>query len=282
MSHITKIQKLEREKYKELKALTNDYELVNIGPSKTNEKRITLVIPGAKVVPRLNAQGTYNVTMDGYVLVVVRVDKNEGWRENLNVIVYTNGEEIDAKIAEIEELAEMRMTLYKQVTKMNEGNDKIDKMEEELNYARKQLQAKYVSSSDNIRQAQINTYYDNQYQAYTDILRYSLLFVVILVGVGFIYRLDIISPRFLQPIIWTIIALGIIVLGNKMRDISRRDNMDYATYVTPGNVAQQMNATSDVGNQSSTSNESSMCRGKECCADGQRYDFIRNVCEKMV
>ena len=60
-NYIKTIQKLEREKYKELKVLVNKYEVVDVGNSSTKEKRVAMGISDAKVVPRLRAQGTYHL-----------------------------------------------------------------------------------------------------------------------------------------------------------------------------------------------------------------------------
>ena len=280
MAYITTIQKLEREKYDELKALVDDYEVVEVGSSSANEKRVDLGVSGAKVVPRLNVDGTYELTVDGRELVVVRIDKDDGWDEKLQVTVYENGDEIDAKIAEIEELAQMRVALYRQLSRTNASNGHIDQMEEELNYARQQLQTRYVSSHDSIRQSQINTYYDKQYQAYTGVLWVAILFTLVLVGVGLVYRFEMLSDRVLQPAVWVFLALAMLVFGSKLRDLARRDNMDYDTYETPGAVAKQMgNGKSSDGKQASAS---SVCQGAKCCADGQRYDYIRHVCAEII
>lgn len=277
--YVRTIQKLERKKYDELKALTNDYEVVDVGSSSTNEKRIELDVHDAKVVPRLNAEGKYNLAVDGSELVVVRVDKGTGWDENLQVTVYDNGEKIDSKIDEIEELAQMRVTLYKQLAQTNASNNQIDNMEEELDYARKQLQARYVSSNDNIRQSQINTYYDKQYQSYSGVIRMAHLFTVVLITIGLTYRMGFLSERFLQPVVWVFLTLAVLVFGSRLRDLSRRDNMDYDAYETPGAVANRVTTSnSDV----TATISSSECRGADCCADGQRYDYIRHVCAEII
>jgi len=220
--------------------------------------------------------------VDGRELVVVRTDKNSGWDENLQVTVYENGDEIDAKIAEIEELAQLRVTLYKQLSRVNASNDQIDNMEEELNYARQQLQTMYVSSNDNIRQAQINTYYDKQYQAYTEVLRLAILFAVVLIGIGMIHRYEFLSERILQPVIWGVLALAILVFASKLRDLSKRDNMDFDTYETPANVSKQVNSDSNIDDRAPTKSTSSLCVGAKCCGDGQRYDYIRHVCANII
>lgn len=280
-NYIKEIQKLEREKYKELKALVNKYEVVDVGSSSTNEKRVPMGILDAKVVPRLRAQGTYHLAIDGRELVVTRTDANTGWEENLQVTVYENGEEIDAKISEIEELAQMRLTLYKQMSEMNAHNQQIDNMAEELDYARNQLQTKYVSSNDNIRRSQINTYYDKQYQSYTSVLQVTILFAAVLLAIGAGYRMGFISETATQPILWVVLVSAVIVLGAMLRDLSRRDNMDYDSYIIPGNVSSQMSTSGD-DETTTDSNVTPECRGAKCCAEGQRYDYIRQVCAEIL
>ena len=256
-----------------------------MGSSSANEKRVDLGMSGAKVVPRLNVDGTYELTVDGRELVVVRIDKDDGWDEKLQVTVYKNGGEIDAKIAEIEELAQMRVALYRQLSRTNASNGQIGRMEEELNYARQQLQTRYVSSHDSIRQSQINTYYDKQYQAYTGVLWLAILFTLVLIGVGLVYRFELLSDRVLQPVVWVFLALAVLVFGSKLRDLARRDNMDYDTYETPGAVAKQMGSGEQMGSGGGAGKQasaSSVCQGAECCADGQRYDYIRHVCAEII
>lgn len=278
--YIASIQKLEREKYAELKVLVNDYEVVDVGSSSSNEKRVDLMMSDAKVVPRMKSEGTYELTVDGRELVVVRIDKNDGWEENLQVTVYENGEEIDAKIAEIEELAQMRMSLYKQLSRMNASTTRIDAMETELDYARKQLKSMYAASNDDIRQAQINTYYYKQYQAYTSVLQVAIVFTVLLIGVALLYRSEFLSDRLLQPMLWLFIALAIIVFGSMLRDLSKRDSMDYDAYES--STYASTSSAKEENTRAPTPSASSMCKGPDCCADGQRYDYIRHVCEEIL
>jgi len=279
-AYISTIQNLEKEKYAELKTLANEYELVEVGSSTDNEKRVDLLISEAKVVPSLVSEGTYNLAVDGRELVVVRVDKNTGWDENLKVTVYENGEEIDAKISEIEELSQMRMFLYKQLSQMNASTAKIDTMESELDYANKQLKHMYASSNDDIRQAQLNTYYYKQYDAYTYVIQVAIFFTVILIGIFLIYRSGVLSHRILQPILWILIAFAMIVFGSMLLDLSKRDNMDYDAYQSSTYASTSTTSVDD--SRTPPPSASSMCKGPDCCADGQRYDYIRHVCENII
>lgn len=80
------------------------------------------------------------------------------------------------------------------------------------------------------RMVGINTYYMRRYEEHSKVLKYVILFCGIIILAIFFMKIGIINNTISSIIIIASLATGIIIIGGKVWDLSRRSNIDYDQY----------------------------------------------------
>ena len=277
--HITNIHQMEQEKYNELNELTSDTKIVTVGPSTTNQKRVDIYISGAKARVVTPVEGTYDVSIENTEVVVTRTDETGGWTDDVKVLIYIKGDEIDSKVREIDGLVRIRLNMYQQMQNSNEQDLQINSMGEELDFFYDQAHKLYSDTGNNVRQTQFNTYIDKQYQAHTVVLKMAIVFTLCLLGIGVLYKFNIIPEHIVHPLVWMVLALAVIVIGGKMYDLSTRDNMNYDVYQSNAFAPTPESDDSLSASETRQSRKTALCQGIECCDEGMVYDYVKQVCK---
>ena len=103
------------------------------------------------------------------------------------------------------------------------------------------------------RMVGINTYYTRRYEEHSYILKYVILFCGIIILAIFLMKIGIINNTISSIIIIASLAIGIIVIGARVWDLSRRSNIDYDQYKfrfnpndAPPNTTNSTNVKTDM------------------------------------
>ena len=103
-------------------------------------------------------------------------------------------------------------------------------IEENLNNKQKILNDALAIRDNSERMVGINTYYTRRYEEHSNILKYVVLFCGIIILAIFLMKIGIINNTISSIIIIASLAVGIIIIGAKVWDLSRRSNIDYDQY----------------------------------------------------
>ena len=103
-------------------------------------------------------------------------------------------------------------------------------IEENLNSKRKILNDALAIRDNSERMVGINTYYSRRYEEHSNILKYVILFCGIIIIAIFLMKIGIINNSVSSIIIIASMSVGIIIVGKKVWDLSRRSNIDYDRY----------------------------------------------------
>lgn len=231
--------------------------------------------------------------------ILTDIQSLQGIEQNLfNSLENPNltSEEQESIINKINRLSEMRINLYKTLTGVNsffqqalsnsrgtltEQTAAIGVIEDELNQAKKRLRELEQEKNNKIRLVEINNYYSQQYEEYSNLLK---LVIIILIP---IILLTVLKQIGLLPYNWYYILLTIVAIIGSVRllrlvwSIVNRDTMNYQEYdwyfnanTAPG--APSPASTNDpwAGNLSSAGT----CMGQMCCSTGQTWSASLAQC----
>ena len=209
--------------------------------------------------------------------------------------------EQDIIINKINTLSDIRTSMFDNLTAMygniqsqlaSNREDVVDKLtvvgivEKEMDNAKKNINSLKTERNNKLRMVEINTYYEKQYNAYTEVMMIILYTLIPILVLAILRRRKIIPTRIINIIIVIIAAVGGGFLFLKVYDLSRRNNMDYEKYDWPsmssdGTLDDYVPPPNPMGDDLSL--DSSLdtvfgCIGKNCCAEGTYYDKDMNKC----
>ena len=98
------------------------------------------------------------------------------------------------------------------------------------------------------RMVGINTYYTRRYEEHSKVLKYVILFCGIIILAIFFMKIGIINNTISSIIIIASLATGVIIIGGRVWDLSRRSNIDYDQYKFRFNPSDAPRATSNRTN----------------------------------
>lgn len=126
-------------------------------------------------------------------------------------------------------------------------------IEENLNNKQKILNDALAIRDNSERMVGINTYYTRRYEEHSNILKYVVLFCGIIILSIFLTKIGIINNTISSIITIASLAVGIIIIGGKVWDLSRRSNIDYDQYnfkfnpnEAPPNTSNTTNVKTDM------------------------------------
>lgn len=216
--------------------------------------------------------------------------------------------EINSAIEQINSIASMRMNLYDSLGNYNEfyetnlkmANDTLyqqtqvlDILESKLNDNRKKIIALAENKNNNIRLAEINSYYSEKYKAQARFMKIVILLILPVLISAILLKRGLI-PYVVFKIISVIVGvISFFFLVNQLYFFSTRNNMVYQqtnmkfntknTGSTSFGDASGNNDSSGndpwfVNNNSSSSSNSNVCEGSNCCSTGMTYNTELNQC----
>ena len=103
-------------------------------------------------------------------------------------------------------------------------------IEENLTNKQKILNDALAIRDNSERMVGVNTYYTRRYEEHSNVLKYVVLFCGIIILSIFLMKIGIINNTISSIIIIISFVLGIIIVGRKIWDLSRRSNINYDQY----------------------------------------------------
>ncbi len=221
-------------------------------------------------------------------------------------------------IQKINEISEMRIALFKNITNMygnmqsnvaNSRTDLVDQMtvvgvvEGELDNAKANLHKLTDAKNSKVRMAEINTYYGKRYSAHAGVMKILILICIPLLILAILKKKSLIPGRIANGVSGFVIVVGAIVLIRRMWDLSRRDNMNYDEYqwffdpasqsptvyqydaaqlAKLGNTARAEAGTLQNDAQNVASSLGLGCVGAACCSPGMTFDKTSEKCVENV
>ena len=159
-------------------------------------------------------------------------------------------------------------------------------IENEMNSAKKNLNALKNNRYDKLRMVEINTYYGKRYEAYSKLMRTIVFICIPLLILAILIKNQILSENIGGILISINIAVGAIILFYIIYDMSVRDNMNYDEYDWPFNpdsidadeIENESDQPKDPEENPSSSSYVYGCVAEECCSDGTKYDESTKKC----
>jgi hypothetical protein len=159
-------------------------------------------------------------------------------------------DQIRDKFTQIENLTGLRSNIFETI-KSNYGLTQSDYNIQRKSYAQQlvaleiiendltntssKLRESILIRDNSERMVGINNYYTRRYEAHADIMKNIIFYCGIIILVIFLMRMGFISDEITSLLIIVALAIGVIIVGKKVLDLMRRNNIDYDKYNFPFN-----------------------------------------------
>jgi hypothetical protein len=208
-------------------------------------------------------------------------------------------------IQQINDLTEYRLTLISDLSNnlqsvqervgdgrtMLEGQMALTKVaEHEMNQVKLRLNDLEETKNNKLRMVEINNYFSQRYQAYSNVLKLVIYFCVPLVGLVLLKNYGLLTEEVYTFFTGVVLAVGIFVIARRSWDIFVRSDIHFEEYnwnLTPDpavnhptkweyNKKHFLNI--DTGIKKIINNLGIDCFGAACCAPGTYYDSRKYQC----
>jgi len=217
--------------------------------------------------------------------------------------------EVKTIIQQINSIASMRMNLYDSLGNYNQfyetnlkmANDTLyqqtqvlDILESKLNDNRKKIIALAENKNNNIRLAEINSYYSEKYKAQARFMKIVIILILPVLISAILVKRNLIPYVVFKYISVIVGVISFFFLVNQLYFFSTRNNMVYqetnvkfnnntTTATTTfgdssGNDASGNDPWFVSYNNSSSSSSSNLCKGPSCCSGGMSFSTKSNQC----
>ena len=196
-------------------------------------------------------------------------------------------------VQKMNQLSNMRINLYQTLSGVNnyyqnalnssqgtlkEQTVAIYIVENELNSAKKRLEALDVEKMNKIRLVEINNYYGDKYVEHGNLMKIIIFTLVPVIILAILNKNSILPNTIYYILVIIIAAIGAYFFWLRFGSIITRDNMNYQTYDWYFDPS-----TAPTGSASNTDPWASLgslgtCIGQECCSAGQLYDETIDQC----
>ena len=196
--------------------------------------------------------------------------------------------QINDKFDQIDNLTKLRTNIFETI-KANYGITQSDYniqrksyaqqlvalniIENDLNNTSSQLK-KSLSIRDNAeRMVGVNNYYTRRYEAHANIMKNIIFYCGIIIFVIFLMRMGIVTDEIASLVITIALCFGIIIIGKKVYDLSRRNNIDYDKYNFPFDIG---NIPDNTKNTISRETDRTFGQGVllDVCKDIKKETFV--------
>ena len=196
-------------------------------------------------------------------------------------------------VEKMNQLSNMRINLYQTLSGVNnyyqnalnssqgtlkEQTAAIYIVENELNTAKRRLEALDMEKINKIRLVEINNYYGDKYVEHGNLMKIIIFTLVPVIILAIINKSGILPDTIYYILVMIIAAIGGYFFWLRFGSIITRDNMNYQTYDWYFDPS-----TAPTGSSSGTDPWASLgsmgtCIGQECCSAGQLYDETIDQC----
>ena len=159
--------------------------------------------------------------------------------------------QIADKFGQIDNLTKLRTNIFETI-KANYGITQSDYNIQRKSYAQQlvalniiendllntssQLKKSITIRDNSERMVGVNNYYTRRYEAHAEIMKHIIFYCGIIILAIFLMKMGIITDQIVSLIIIIALCFGIIIVGKKVYDLSRRDNIDYDKYNFPFDI----------------------------------------------
>jgi hypothetical protein len=109
----------------------------------------------------------------------------------------------------------------------------LEIIENELKNTSQKLRDSILIRDNSERMVGINNYYTRRYEAHADIMKNVIFYCGIIIIAIFLMKMGFLSDEITSLLIIVSLSIGIIIVGGKVLDLSRRNNIDYDKYNFP-------------------------------------------------
>ena len=196
-------------------------------------------------------------------------------------------------VEKMNQLSNMRINLYQTLSGVNsyyqnalsssqgtlkEQTTAIYIVENELNTAKRRLEALDVEKTNKIRLVEINNYYGDKYLEHGNLMKIIIFTLVPVIILAIINKSGILPDTIYYALVMIVAAIGGYFFWIRFGSIITRDNMNYQTYDWYFDPS-----TAPTGSSSSSDPWASLgslgtCIGQDCCSPGQLYDETLDQC----
>ena len=133
---------------------------------------------------------------------------------------------------------------------------------------------KSITIRDNAeRMVGVNNYYTRRYESHADIMKHIIFYCGIIILAIFLMKMGIVTDEIVSLIIIIALCFGIIIVGKKVYDLSRRNNIDYDKYNFPFDITKVPDTSSNI-----ISSETDRTFGQgallDVCKDIKKESFV--------
>ena len=167
-------------------------------------------------------------------------------------------QQINDKFAQIDNLTKLRTNIFETI-KANYGITQSDYNIQRRSYAQQlvalniiendltntssQLKKSMTIRDNAERMVGVNNYYTRRYEAHADIMKHIIFYCGIIILAIFLMKMGVVTDEIASLIIIIALCFGIIIVGKKVYDLSRRNNIDYDKYNFPFDITKVPDTT---------------------------------------
>jgi hypothetical protein len=214
--------------------------------------------------------------------------------------------EVNTTIDQINSISSMRMNLFDSLGSYNQfyqtnlkmANDTLyqqtqvlDILESKLNDNKKKILALAENKNNNIRLAEINSYYSDKYKAQARFMKIVILLILPVLISAILVKRNLIPYKVFKYISVIVGVISFFFLMNQLYFFSTRNNMVYQetnVRFNTNNVSTTPFGDSSGNdpwfisyNNTSCPTNSTTCQGSACCSPGMSYNAGLNQCVEI-
>ena len=197
-------------------------------------------------------------------------------------------------VEKMNQLSNMRINLYQTLSGVNnyyqnalyssqgtlkEQTAAIYIVENELNTAKRRLEALDIEKTNKIRLVEINNYYGDKYAEHGNLMKIIIFTLVPVIILAILNNSGILPDTIYYILVMIIAAIGGYFFWLRFGSIITRDNMNYQTYdwYFDPSTAPTVSSVSSTDPWLSLGSMGT-CIGQDCCSAGQLYDETLDQC----
>jgi hypothetical protein len=197
-------------------------------------------------------------------------------------------------VEKMNQISNMRINLYQTLSGVNnffenalsssigtlrEQSVAIGIVENELNQAKKRLEALEQEKNNKIRLVEINDYYGDRYSEHSKLMKIIIFTLVPVIILAVLNNKEILPNVIYYVLLIIVCLIGGYFFWTTYFSIISRDNMNYQEYDWGFDPATATTGTTTQASDPWLSNGNlGTCIGQECCSNGQTWDDSINQC----
>jgi hypothetical protein len=196
-------------------------------------------------------------------------------------------------VEKMNQLSNMRINLYQTLSGVNsyyqnalsssqgtlkEQTTAIYIVENELNTAKRRLEALDMEKTNKIRLVEINNYYGDKYVEHGNLMKIIIFTLVPVIILAIINKSGILPDTIYYALVMIVAAIGGYFFWIRFGSIITRDNMNYQTYDWYFDPSTAPTGSSSSSDPWASLGSMGTCIGQDCCSPGQLYDETLDQC----